>query len=532
MDRLRSWLSHRPGGRAGAWRAALTALTTAALAVLLAALFHLGAVAVAVAILGGLPSAYLTWKALPGTAKKPAYGHPVADWNPVDLGVHQVIGGGPMSAYIRRPHDELLRAVLDPAVPTSRIVVVRGGSSTGKTRAAYEAVADLPADWRLDYPLDVAALQERLDAGIPARTVLWLSELRQYADAGGGPAVLGRLADLLQGDGLLLITTMWHEQWNDYIAAARARPGAANPAGTAGRLLHRLPELTRSDYIAAARAGPGAADPAGTAGRLLGRLPELTGSDPAEIYPARGGVIDVPGRFTAAEMAAAARADDSRLAEATAAAARARQEGQVTQYLAGVPDLIDRYAGLGGDPYGQAVITAAVDVTRLGYASPLPAALLREAAVGYLTDHQRATSIESWRDTALAWATYELKGAVRALQPVPPPEGTGVAGYRVADYLNQHASRERGYARVPASTWNAVLAHTPELPRQLQPVHRRPPGGRARQPVPPARWRPDADGAGMALAHMLGSLDARSPMRMYGSAPFPCDARRGWAAVG
>ena len=103
------------------------------------------------------------------------------------------------AAYVRRPHDELLRAVLDPAVPASRLVVVRGGSSTGKTRAAYEAVADRLADWQLDYPLDPGALAARLDAGIPARTVLWLGELRQYADADGGPAVLGRLADLLDG---------------------------------------------------------------------------------------------------------------------------------------------------------------------------------------------------------------------------------------------------------------------------------------------------------------------------------------------
>ena len=77
----------------------------------------------------------------PAAAEKPAYGRPVGQWDPVELGVHQVIGGGPMPTYIRRPHDELLRAVLDPAVPASRLVVVRGGSSTGKTRAAYEAVA-------------------------------------------------------------------------------------------------------------------------------------------------------------------------------------------------------------------------------------------------------------------------------------------------------------------------------------------------------------------------------------------------------
>ncbi len=34
-----------------------------------------------------------------------------------------------------------------------------------------------------------------------------------------------------------------------------------------------------------------------------------------------------------------------------------------------------------------------------------------------------------------------------------------VAGYIVADYLIQHASRERRYARVPASTWDAILSH-------------------------------------------------------------------------
>ena len=34
-----------------------------------------------------------------------------------------------------------------------------------------------------------------------------------------------------------------------------------------------------------------------------------------------------------------------------------------------------------------------------------------------------------------------------------------VAGYTAADYLIQHASRERRYARVPASTWDAILSH-------------------------------------------------------------------------
>ena len=408
---------------------------TAALAVLLAVKYHLAWPPVLVAILGGLPALYLAWAALPGAisppgpgaAGKPAYVRHVEQWEPVELGVHQVIGGGPMPAYIRRPHDELLRAVLDPAVSASRLVVVRGGSSTGKTRAAYQAVADRLAGWQLDYPLDPGALAARLEAGIPARTVLWLGELRQYADADGGPAVLGLLADLLQGEGRLVITTMWPEQWATYTAAARAGPGTANPAGTAGRLLERLPELT--------------------------------GRDPARIDPARGGVIDVPDRFAPADLEAAARAGDPLLAKAAAAAASAGHAGQVTQYLAGVPDLLDRYAGPGGNPYGQAVITAAMDAARLGHASPLPAALIQQAAVGYPTRPQRTTDIASWRDAALAWAAEELRGAVRALQPIPPGSGTGVAGYQVADYLDQHGRRTRKDQLGPSSLWDALVAH-------------------------------------------------------------------------
>ncbi len=177
-----------------------------------------------------VPLAASTWV-------KPVHGRPVKRWDPVELGVHRVIGGGPMPTYVRRHHDELLQVILDPAVSASRFVVVRGGSSTGKTRAAYEAVAAQLADWHLDYPLDPSALAARLDDGIPARTVLWLGELRQYADADGGPSVLARLADLLDGDGHVVITTIWPENWDSYITAARAGFGPADPAGTPGRLL-------------------------------------------------------------------------------------------------------------------------------------------------------------------------------------------------------------------------------------------------------------------------------------------------------
>jgi len=241
--------------------------------------------------------------------------------------------------------------------------------------------------------------------------------------------VLGRVIDLLHGEGRLLITTIWPEQWATYTAAARGGSGPGDATGTAGRLLQPLPELN-ARYL-------------------------------ATVDPALGGVIDVPDEFTADELAAAAHTGDPVLAAAAAAAAAdAGHAGQVTQYLAGVPDLLDRYNGPGGDPYGQAIITAAMDATRLGHAGLLPAGLVLDAAVGYLTDLQRTNPIAAWGDAALAWATAELRGAVQALQPVPPLSGTGIVGYQVSDYLDQHGRLTRREQLGPPSLWDALTTYT------------------------------------------------------------------------
>lgn len=117
----------------------------------------------------------------------PEPGRPAGSWTPAELGVHPVIGGGPMPAYIRRPHDERLRAALDPAAAGSRLVVLRGGPATGKTRAAYEAVTDLLADWRLESPVTAAALAARLEAGIPRRRFARPGPGRQPGRSLSGP---------------------------------------------------------------------------------------------------------------------------------------------------------------------------------------------------------------------------------------------------------------------------------------------------------------------------------------------------------
>jgi hypothetical protein len=56
-----------------------------------------------------------------------------------------------------------------------------------------------------------------------------------------------------------------------------------------------------------------------------------------------------------------------------------------------------------------------------------------------------------------------LRGAVRALYPVPGPEIGTTAGYDVADYLQQHGAVGRDYAAVPAALWNVLAAHVTDL---------------------------------------------------------------------
>ena len=104
------------------------------------------------------------------------------------------------------------------------------------------------------------------------------------------------------------------------------------------------------------------------------------------------------------------------------------------------------------------MLTAALDVARLGARAPLSADLLRAAAPGYCTSQQQAEAPDNWFEQALAYATDKLHGAAAALSPAGAGMGQ-VAGYTAADYLVQHASRERHYARVPASTWDAILSH-------------------------------------------------------------------------
>ena len=200
---------------------------------------------------------------------------------------------------------------------------------------------------------------------------------------------------------------------------------------------------------------------------MLARLDELSLYDPSSISPDYGGgFMDVPARFTAAELAEAAGSGDPVLA---AAAAAAGPDGQVTQYLAGVPGCC------AATPAPAATRAAGRSSPRRwtppGSATPgrCPPALLEQAAAGCLPgtppaagrengpDGAFATGREGATEAGLAWACAGGDGGVAGAQPaVPAGEG---AGYRLAGALDQHGRRTRQDQAGAAALWHALIAH-------------------------------------------------------------------------
>ena len=338
--------------------------------------------------------------------------------------------------YVPREHDEVLGQVVRAAAEgRSGIAVLVGGSSTGKTRACWEALQILraqPGQWRLWHPIDPsrpdAALREL--AGIGPQTVVWLNEAQFYLDAADG--VLGErvaagLRELLRDPArapVLVLATLWPRYWG----TLTARPDK----------------------------GP---DPHAQARELL------AGHD-----------ITVPATFTPAQLDQLGKAEDARLALAAAAA----RDGQVIQFLAGAPELLARYRN--APPAVAALIGAAMDARRLGMGAGLPRTFLEAAVPGYLTEAEWDALGEDWLEQALAYAAIPCKGVsgpLTCIRPRPPrsrsarpgsrdggkqplagPTGpTGGQAYRLADYLDQHGRQHRKSQIPPAEFWAAAADH-------------------------------------------------------------------------
>ena len=379
-------------------------------------------------------------RTLPGSSMTPAGRLLEEVTDPFALEVHRPVQledpQPELPAYVPREHDALLEQVVRAAAGgRSGIAVLVGGSSTGKTRACWEALQILraqPGQWRLWHPIDPtrpdAALREL--PGIGPRTVVWLNEAQYYldpADGALGERVAAGLRELLRDPArapVLVLATLWPRYWD----TLTARPDR----------------------------GP---DPHAQARELL------AGHD-----------ITVPAAFTPAQLDELGETGDARLALAAAAA----RDWQVIQFLAGAPELLARYRN--APPAAAALIGAAMDARRLGMRAGLPQPFLEAAVPGYLTEAEWDALGEDWLEQALAYAAVPCKGVpgpLTCIRPRPPrsrPAGpasrdggeqplagqTGPIGgpvYRLADYLDQHGRQHRKNQIPPAGFWAAAADH-------------------------------------------------------------------------
>ena len=341
--------------------------------------------------------------------RQPAGAVRVREADPRRLGVHASIQVDPgvddLPVYVPRDVDADLRTAIAAAKDRGGFVLVKGGSSVGKTRALVEMVKAVLPDWWLLHPPDAASVRGFADAPTP-RTLLWLDELQRYLNQPGGVPV-GTVRALLAA-GVMIAGTLWPHEY-------------------AVRTALRVPG--QDDQYAEDR-------------ELLGL--------------AR--VIEVQELFSPGERSRAEKlAGDRRIRTALDAA-----DAGLTQVLAAGPELIRWWEHADGvrppQCYGKAVITAALDARRVGATTPLTREFLTMAAPAYLSSAQQATAKPDWFEQAIDYATTSLHGAAACLTPVAAGMGE-ITGWVTADYLHQHALKARRTEPVPDQVWQALTAH-------------------------------------------------------------------------
>ncbi|MFI1432580.1 trypsin-like peptidase domain-containing protein [Streptomyces lydicus] len=333
--------------------------------------------------------------------------------------------------YLYRPGvDDRLHEAVSVAQRHSKMVMLVGGSSTGKTRAAWEAIRScLPDGWRVWHPLTpdrpISALEALRTGRVSPRTVIWLNESQLYlSPRPHGKEVAVVLQELLTNhevEPVLILGSLWPSYWRELTAKPESEPDRPPP----------------DDPHAAARA-------------LLGQAT----------------VINLPDAFAEQDLLTHKQLLDSdpRLTLAAASAG-----GRITQFLAGAPELIRRYQL--APPPARAVAWAAMDVRRLGHGPRLPRDFLECAAPAYLTDDEWDALHDAWFDQALEYLSAPCRGTRGPLSAIRPRPGSGVSDtphYRLADYLEQHGTAERRQMTPPAGFWEAAVhAATPQDTRLL-----------------------------------------------------------------
>lgn len=360
-------------------------------------------------------------------------GIPIGQCDPLDLEVHPAGDrpgrdtAGALPGYVPRAHDEQLAAVVaEAAAGRSAMAVLIGSSSTGKTRACWEAVqplAQAEPGWHLWHPYDPTRADAALVglAAVGPRTVVWLNEAQHYLGAGErlAAAVHALLTDPDRAP-VLVLGTLWPEYDVEYAT----RPASGSPDQYA-----RVREL------------------------LAGRRIWVPDTFDAEALTTAQGLAEGGDRLLTAVLGH-------------------RHEGRIAQHLAGAPELLARYHGASAG--ARALVQVAADARRLGVGLHLPLAFLADAVPDYLDPDTYDVLADDWLARALDELARPVHGNFAPLRrvrerPEHPAPGSASTGpratfpagplYRLADYLEQHGRRERRLVCPPASFWHAACIH-------------------------------------------------------------------------
>ncbi|MGW6565438.1 hypothetical protein [Streptomyces sp. NPDC054975] len=334
--------------------------------------------------------------------------------------------GQGLTPYLPRPHDREVERLLKPALDgsVSAFVVLTGDSSTGKTRALFDALYRLAPARPLWRPAHAAALADLLEAGeIAPGSVLWLNEAQRFLYGDRSEAAAAALRELLMTrNGVTAVGTLWTlPYWEDLTRpAVEADPRSQVRALLEAPVTHRVP---------------------------------------------------VPADLTSAELSQwerlAASSGDPRMARAVRAGTT---DGRVVQHLSGGPRLLAAYRMGPGAHFTHAehaLVTAAVVARQLGHYPPLSEELLTHAADGALPPRFRPAEPD-WARAALTSLTTgvradgrrtDIRNALTALVAVRATSG-GTTAYEPADYLHQSLHSAHAVPDPTPALWDALTAHT------------------------------------------------------------------------
>ncbi|MEV4807930.1 hypothetical protein AB0K18_48750 [Nonomuraea sp. NPDC049421] len=373
------------------------------------------------------------WEALWSEAKESPVGHvkniintgilglPIVSADPIELEVHPSIeiisaetndNAPVLPLYVKRAHDHGLESIIDKSADHSSICVLVGGSSTGKTRACWEAVKSLGSHWRIWHPLTPSRHEALLNAlrrkQISPYTVLWLNEIQFYLNPSPsnlGEEIAAELRELIKDPArgpVIILGTCWPEHW---------------------QTLTLRPDPTKPDLHSQARA-------------------LLTGQH-----------VLVPDEFLGEEIERLSReaSRDRRLKEATAKGNR-----RVTQFLAGALELVNRYETL--PIIARSLIHVMMDVRRLGYKGTISEEFLRSAVQGYMHEDVWAGVKRDWFKKAVKQSRKPCLGVSGPLR-LRRVGAVGKPTYDLADYLDEIGRIVRREEFPPASFWTSSVKH-------------------------------------------------------------------------